>query len=160
MTRGEANRAALAITPGVLLAGFAGGVAFPILPLVARRAGLSLAFISVILAANRAARVVSNPFVGVLTDRLGGRRTLLAGLVLQIVVMLCYVLGVALHHPGPFFLLGRLIHGPGSAAVFVAGQALALEAGSSRPSCCSSTIAGSPSFTWAIGEARARSWAG
>jgi MFS family permease len=124
-----ATRAAFAIAPGVLLAGFAGGIAFPILPLVGKRAGLSLAFIGVILAANRAARVVANPFIGVLTDRIGGRRTLIAGLALQILVMALYALGVTTDHPGPFFLVGRLVHGPGSACVFVAGQALALQAG-------------------------------
>lgn len=129
MTRRQANRAALAITPGVLLSGFAGGVAFPILPIVGRQAGLSLAFIGLILAANRAARVVSNPFIGALTDRIGGRRTLITGLALQIVVMSLYALGVVLSRPGPFFLIGRLLHGPASACVFVAGQALALEAG-------------------------------
>jgi MFS family permease len=117
------------MAPGVLLAGFAGGVAFPILPLVGQRAGLSLAFIGVILAANRAGRVVSNPFVGALADRIGGRRTVILGLVVQVVVMGLYILGVVLERPGAFFLAGRLLHGPGSACVFVAGQALALEAG-------------------------------
>jgi MFS family permease len=126
---GLANRAAIAITPGVLLAGFAGGIAFPILPLVGRRAGLSLVFIGIILAANRAARVVANPFIGALTDRVGGRRTLIAGLAIQIVVMGMYVLGVTTPYTGAFFLIGRLVHGPGSACVFVAGQALALHAG-------------------------------
>ena len=109
MTSREANRAVLAITPGVLLSGFAGGVAFPILPLVGQRAGLSLAFIGLILAANRAARVITNPFIGVITDRIGGRRTLLMGLLIQVVVMVLYVLGVILHRPGPFFLAGRLL---------------------------------------------------
>jgi MFS family permease len=129
MARHVADRAAFAIAPGVLLAGIAGGIAFPILPLVGQRAGLSLAFIGVILAANRAARVVTNPIVGLLTDRFGGRRTLIAGLVMQIAVMALYTLGVVTERPGPFFLAGRLLHGPGSACVFVAGQALALAAG-------------------------------
>jgi len=124
-----ATRAGLAIAPGVLLAGVAGGIVFPILPAVGLRAGLPVAFIGVILAANRAARVVVNPFVGHLTDRIGGRRTLLLGLLLQIAVMGLYWLGVRTGHPGAFFLAGRLLHGPGSSCVFVAGQALALEAG-------------------------------
>lgn len=115
--------------PGVLLAGVAGGIAFPILPAFGLRAGLPIWFIGVILAANRAARVVANPFVGHLTDRIGGRRTLLLGLLLQIVVMGFYWLGVRTGHPGVFFLVGRLVHGPGSSCVFVSGQALALEAG-------------------------------
>ena len=125
----DATRAAMAIAPGVLLAGIAGGIAFPILPVVGLRAGLPLAFIGVILAANRAARVVVNPFVGHLTDRVGGRRTLLLGLAIQIAVMALYWLGVRTGRPGPYFLAGRLLHGPGSSCVFVAGQALALEAG-------------------------------
>ena len=129
MGRQLGDKAALAIAPGVLLSGVAGGMAFPILPLVGQRAGLSLAFIGVILAANRAARVVASPLVGLVTDRFGGRRTLIGGLMIQIVVMGLYVLGVTTLRPGPFFLAGRLLHGPGSACVFVAGQALALEAG-------------------------------
>lgn len=50
-----APRAAWAIAPGVLLAGIAGGIAFPILPVVGLRAGLSLPFIGLIIAANRLA---------------------------------------------------------------------------------------------------------
>lgn len=122
-------RAALAIAPGALLAGVAGGIAFPILPIVGVRAGLPLPFIGVILAANRAARVLVSPLVGAATDRFGGRRTLVAGLAIQIVVMALYVLGVTTGRPGEWFLLGRLLHGPGSACVFVAAPALALHAG-------------------------------
>jgi MFS family permease len=125
----EVRRAAWAISPGVLFAGIAGGIAFPILPLVGLRAGLPMWFIGVILAANRAGRVVCAPLVGVLTDRLGGRRTMLAGLALQIGVMVLYLLGVLREQPGLFFLLARLLHGPASAAVFVGAQTLALHAG-------------------------------
>ena len=124
-----ALRTALAVTPGVLLAGLAGGIAFPILPIVGERAGLPLWFIGLILAANRLMRIVSAPLVGWLSDRFGGRRTILVGLVSQIAVMLLYHFGVVLHRPGSFFLVGRILHGPGSACVFVAGQALALAAG-------------------------------
>ena len=122
-------RAALAIAAGVLLAGVAGGIAFPILPIVGVQSGLALPFIGVILAANRAMRVVSSPIVGVISDRYGGRRTLIVGLGFQILVMLLYTLGVTTRHAGAFFLAGRMLHGPGSACVFVAGQALALHAG-------------------------------
>lgn len=111
------------------MVGVAGGIAFPILPIVGVQAGLSLPFIGVILAANRAARVVSSPIVGAITDRVGGRRTLITGMMLQLGVMLCYTLGIVMKRPGLFFLLGRLLHGPGSACVFIAGQALALHAG-------------------------------
>lgn len=93
------------------------------------RAGLPLPFIGAILAANRTTGVVASPLFGAMTDRFGGRRTLVAGLLLQCVVMLFYTLGITTGHPGLFFLAGRLLHGPGSACVFVAGQALALHAG-------------------------------
>lgn len=134
-TQGYSPRSlALALAPGTLLAGVAGGIAFPILPLVALRDGLSLAFIGAILAANRAMRVVSSPWIGMVADRFGGRRTLLVGLIVQAIVLAFYMLGVATHRVGPLFLAGRLLHGPGSACVFVAAQALALHAGGSSHS--------------------------
>ena len=109
----------------------AGGIAFPILPIVGLRVGLSLPFIGVILAANRATRVVASPFVGAFADRFGGRRTLLVGLVVTIVVMALYAIGIVVHHAGLFFLGGRILHGVGSAGVFIAAQTLALHAGGS-----------------------------
>jgi MFS family permease len=128
-TERQARRAAYAIAPGVLLAGIAGGIAFPILPLVGVRAGLPMWLIGAILAANRAGRVITSPVVGVLTDRMGGRRILVIGLSLQIVVMALYWLGVARGSPGAMFLCARLLHGPASACVFVGAQTLALHAG-------------------------------
>jgi ACDE family multidrug resistance protein len=120
---------ALGIVPGVLLAGIAGGIAFPILPIVGERFHLKLAFIGVILAANRAVRIVANPVVGAMVDRFGGRRTHLLGLALQVAVMLLFALGVSTGHPGALFLAGRMLHGVGSSCVFVSGQVLALHAG-------------------------------
>ena len=63
-TRDEARRAALAIAPGLLLAGVASGIAFPILPSLGMKAGLPLALIGAILAANRVGRVIAGPIVG------------------------------------------------------------------------------------------------
>jgi MFS family permease len=121
-----------ALTPGVMLAGVAGGIAFPILPSVGMRVGLPVAFIGLILAANRATRVIVNPIAGMLADRHGGRRTLLVGLVLHVIVMVFFVLGVRTSHPGLFFLIGRIVHGFASSCVFVAAQALALHGGGER----------------------------
>lgn len=120
-------RLALGLAPGTLLAGMAGGIVFPIFPIVGLQLGLSLPFIGAILAANRAVRVFASPVVGVIADRVGGRRTLLVGLAVQIFVMTMYVLGIATHHAGALFLGGRLLHGIGSACVFVSAQALALQ---------------------------------
>ena len=127
-----ARRAALAIAPGVMFVGIAGGIAFPILPIVGMDAGLSLPFIGLILAANRIGRVFFSPAVGVLSDRWGGRRLLLVGLLTQIAVLAMYLTGVVVNRPGAWFLFGRLLHGPGSAGVFVAAQVLALHAGGKR----------------------------
>lgn len=124
-----ARATALSIAPGVLLTGVGGGIAFPILPLVGLRAGLPLAAIGVILAANRFARVFVNPFVGAAVDRLGAKRVLIMGLGTQAFVLAFYWAGVVTGHPGVFFLLGRLLHGPSSSCVFVSGQTLALHAG-------------------------------
>jgi MFS family permease len=119
---------ALALAPGTLLAGIAGGMVFPIFPIVGLRVGLSLPFIGVILAANRAVRVVASPLIGMIADRFGSRRTLLVGLAIQIVVIALYLLGMVTGHPGACFLAGRMLHGIGSACVFVSAQALALHA--------------------------------
>ncbi len=128
-TEKAARAAAMAIAPGVLLAGVGGGIVFPILPLVGLKAGLSLPFIGVILAANRFGRVLVSPLVGAAVDRLGGKRLLLLGLLSQAVVLGFYLAGVLTGHPGFFFLVGRLLHGPSSSCVFVAAQVLALHAG-------------------------------
>jgi MFS family permease len=120
---------AWALAPGTLLAGMAGGIAFPILPIAALRVGVPLAFIGVILGANRAVRVAASAFVGMLTDRFGGRRTLLVGLAVQAVVLGLYALGIVTGRVGPLFLAGRLLHGVASACVFISAQALALQAG-------------------------------
>jgi MFS family permease len=117
------------LIPGTLLAGVAGGIAFPILPIVGVKHGLPLAFIGAILAANRAVRVVASPLVGALADRIGGRRTMLLGLATLIVVMGLYTLGIVTGHVGTFFLVGRLTHGVASSCVFVSAQTLALHAG-------------------------------
>ena len=126
--RRQALRTAWQIAPGVALAGIGGGIVFPILPIVGVQDGLSLAFIGVILAANRVGRVLTNPFVGMLTDRFGGKRMLITGLLIQAVVMAMYWLGVKSTHPGPWFLAARLVFGPGSGLVFIGGSTLALHA--------------------------------
>ncbi len=127
--RPSATRLALALTPGTLLSGVAGGIAFPILPIVGLHVGLSAPFIGLILATNRGVRLVASPFIGALADRIGGRRTLLAGLAVNVVVMCSYAIGLVTGHPGAGFLGGRILHGLGSGGVFVAAQALALLAG-------------------------------
>ncbi|MFT3699935.1 MAG: MFS transporter [Kofleriaceae bacterium] len=120
---------ALALAPGTLLAGVAGGIVFPIFPAVGKEVGLSATFIGVILGANRAMRVVCSPSIGVMADRIGAKKTLVYGLAVQIVVIGLYLAGMLGHQEGPAFLVGRLLHGVGSACVFIAASALSIEAG-------------------------------
>lgn len=128
--RAQAGRAAWAITPGVFLAGVGGGIVFPILPLAGLKAGLAPAVIRVILAANRLTRVASNPFVGGLVDRFGGKRLVVAGLFVETLVMVLYWVGLTTRAVAPLFLLGRVGWGPASAGIFIGGQTLAPHAGS------------------------------
>lgn len=118
----------LALAPGTLLAGISAGIVFPIFPIVGIRVGLSLTFIGAILAANRAARLVTAPFIGVLADRVGARRTMLIGLAVQVVTTGMYLVGLIWHLEGPMFLLGRVVQGVGSGCVFIAASALSLQA--------------------------------
>jgi MFS family permease len=123
------NRMIFALTPGVMLAGISAGIAFPILPAVGLKVGLPVAFIGLVLAANRIVRVIVGPAVGNLIDRFGGRRAMLVGLGMQVLGMGLFILGVTTPFPGTFLLLGRIVHGLGSAGTFVAAGALALHGG-------------------------------
>ncbi|MBX3232164.1 MAG: MFS transporter [Labilithrix sp.] len=123
------GRMIVALAPPVMLAGVSAGMAFPILPSVGMRVGLPVAFIGLVLAANRIVRVLVSPSVGSLIDRFGGRRAMIAGLLLQAAGMIAFVFGVTTAYPGTFFLVGRVLHGMGGAGVFIAAQALALHGG-------------------------------
>ena len=124
-----AIRPGFSIVPGVLLSGVGGGMAFPVLPLAALNAGVSLSFIGLIMAANRLVRMVFAPIVGGLVDRFGGRAIFLSGILVNMVVMALFAMGSLTGKEGAFFFSGRLLHGVGSACVFVSAQTLALFAG-------------------------------
>ncbi len=108
---------------GVFLGGVAGGVAFPTLPNLGPLLGISPLLVGVILAINRATRLVLNAPAGSLLDRIGTRRPMLLGFGVMAVAPFGYVLGL---DPGPVplssaavFLLSRVCWGVGSAFVFV-----------------------------------------
>lgn len=122
----SSTRMIFALWPGVMLAGVAGGIAFPILPSVGIRVGLPFWLIGLILAMNRIVRVILSPLVGTMIDRYGGRRTLLVGNVLSVFSIALFILGVTTPFTGTFFLLGRMLNGLGSSCIFVAAPALAL----------------------------------
>lgn len=121
----KTSKVSLALVPGVLLAGVSAGIAFPIFPQVGLKAGLSLAFIGAILAANRFARLVSAPLLGLLADRVSLKRFIVVGLGAQCLSLGCYVLAVD-GHTGVWLLIGRLVNGPAAAAVIIGAQAMTL----------------------------------
>jgi MFS family permease len=123
------RRLIFALTPGVMLAGVSAGIAFPILPSVGLKVGLSVPFIGLVLAANRIVRVIVGPVVGNVIDRRGGRWAMLVGMGTQVLGMALFILGVTTPFPGFFFLTGRIVHGLGSAGTFIAAGALALHGG-------------------------------
>ena len=124
-----ARRGLAAIAGVVVLTGILGGIAFPILPQVGSEAGLASAWVGLLLAANRIGRMLSSPYVGRTVDRIGGRAVLMAGATAQLGVVALYLWGVQSQHPGYVLMLGRVLHGPASACVFVSSQTLALRLG-------------------------------
>ena len=129
----EVRTVALAIIAGVFFGGVATGVAFPTLPLLDDLLGISAVMLSIILSANRIARLFMNTPAGSIIDRLGARKPMIAGLFTQALAPFGYVVG--LHTPpttiatlpvigdvsaaGVVFVLARAFWGFGSAFVFI-----------------------------------------
>ncbi len=112
-----------AVIAGVFFGGVGGGVAFPTLPTLGSVLGISAFVVGMILSVNRFTRLLLNTPAGQVLDRVGTRRPMLVGLVVQGLVPFGYVLGL---DPGPLplsnaavFFLSRACWGVGSAFVFV-----------------------------------------
>jgi len=115
---------AASLVAGVFLGGVGGGVAFPTLPTLGPLIGVSPLVVGVILAANRATRLVLSTPAGQVLDRFGTRRPMIAGLFLQGLAPFGYVLGLYADRlpvvgPAETFVLARVLWGVGSAFVFV-----------------------------------------
>lgn len=129
----EIRTIALAVIAGVFFGGVATGVAFPTLPLLDEKLVISAIMLSVILSANRIARLFVNTPAGTIIDRVGARKPMIFGLFTQALAPFGYILGlytppaklgtVALlgdvSLPGVVFVLSRLFWGIGSAFVFL-----------------------------------------
>ncbi|NHX35368.1 MULTISPECIES: MFS transporter [Halolamina] len=112
-----------AVIAGVFFGGVGGGVAFPTLPTLGTVLGISSFVVGMILSVNRFTRLLLNTPAGQVLDRLGTRRPMLVGLVLQGLVPFGYVVAL---DPGAIplssaaiFFLSRALWGVGSAFVFV-----------------------------------------
>ena len=110
----------------VFLGGIGGGIAFPILPLLGLQLGLSGILIGVILSANRITRLAVNPIVGHWIDRVGGKRPLSVGLLIESVATGLFSLAIHTSVPGAILLFGRALWGVGSSMLIVGGVTLAL----------------------------------
>jgi len=86
----------LAVIASTFFVGFGGGVVFPILPNLGSVLGISAFMVGVILSANRWVRLVANAPAGALVDRYGTRTPFVAGLLVEGVATLGYVVALAL----------------------------------------------------------------
>jgi len=86
----------LAVIASTFFVGFGGGVVFPILPNLGSVLGISAVTVGLILSANRLVRLVANAPAGALVDRYGTRTPFVAGLFIEGVGTLGYVVAVAL----------------------------------------------------------------
>ncbi|WP_254522152.1 MFS transporter [Natrinema caseinilyticum] len=129
----EIRTIALAVIAGVFFGGVATGVAFPTLPLLDEKLVISAIMLSVILSANRIARLFVNTPAGTVIDRVGARKPMIFGLFTQALAPFGYIVGLytppaelgtvpllgGVSLPGVVFVLSRLFWGIGSAFVFL-----------------------------------------
>jgi MFS family permease len=108
---------------GVFFGGLGGGVAFPTLPTLGPLLGISPLVVGLILSINRFTRLVVNTPAGQVLDRIGTRRPMIVGFVLQGLVPFGYVVGLHADRlpvgSATVFLASRGLWGFGSAFVFV-----------------------------------------
>lgn len=124
----------LAVVVSTFFVGFGGGVVFPILPNLGAILGVSPAVVGLVLSANRFTRIVANAPAGSLVDRVGTRTPLIAGLFVEAVATLGYVVALDSSLPEAWFLGARVVWGAGSALVFATAYTIAADVsdGSSR----------------------------
>ena len=111
------------LVAGVFFGGVGGGVAFPTLPTLGPVLGITPLVVGLILSVNRFTRLVMNTPAGQILDRVGTRRPMIAGFVVQGLVPFGYVLGLYADRlpvgSATVFLASRACWGIGSAFVFV-----------------------------------------
>lgn len=121
------RRIVLAVIASTFFVGFGGGVVFPILPNLGAVLGISPFLVGLILSANRFVRLVANAPAGSLVDRIGTRTPFVAGLVIEGVATLGYVVALESALPEAWFLLARVLWGVGSALVFATAYTIAAD---------------------------------
>jgi MFS family permease len=117
----------LAVIVSTFFVGFGGGVVFPVLPNLGAVLGISPFLVGLILSANRLTRIVANAPAGSLVDRIGTRKPLVAGLFVEGVATLGYVVALDASLPEAWFLAARVLWGLGSALVFATAYTIAAD---------------------------------
>jgi len=113
------------LVAGVFFGGVGGGVAFPTIPALGSVLGISALAVGLILSINRFTRLVMNTPAGQILDRVGTRRPMVLGFLVQGLVPFGYVVAMNTHllpipaSPAAVFFLSRACWGVGSAFVFV-----------------------------------------
>ncbi|MEF8812712.1 MAG: MFS transporter [Halovenus sp.] len=116
-----------AVIVSTFFIGFGGGVVFPILPNLGQLLGISPLVVGLILSANRFSRLVANAPAGALVDRIGTRTPFIAGMFIQSIGTVGYVVALAMPLPEVWFLLARVLWGVGSALVFATAFTIAAD---------------------------------
>jgi len=112
----------LSLVAGVFFGGMGGGVAFPTIPALGSVLGIAPVLVGLILSINRFTRLVMSTPAGSILDRMGTRRPMIAGFVVQGLVPFGYLVGLNPPFGAPssaVFLASRAAWGIGSAFVFV-----------------------------------------
>ena len=123
----RASSVVVALVVSTFFVGFGGGVVFPVLPNLGTVLGISPFLVGLILSANRFARIVANAPAGSLVDRVGTRTPLIAGLFVEAVATLGYVVALGSPVPAAWFLAARVVWGLGSAVVFATAYTIAAD---------------------------------
>ena len=121
------RRVVYAVIASTFFVGFGGGVVFPILPNLGAVLGISPFLVGIILSANRFTRIVTNGPAGAIIDRIGTRRPFIAGLFIEGVATLGYLVALDSNAPAAWFVLARVFWGVGSAFVFATAYTIAAD---------------------------------
>jgi len=116
-----------AVIVSTFFIGFGGGVVFPILPNLGKLLGISPLVVGIILSANRFSRLFANAPAGALVDRIGTRTPFIAGMFVQSIGTVGYVVALAMPLPEVWFLFARVLWGVGSALVFATAFTIAAD---------------------------------
>ncbi|GGN95536.1 MULTISPECIES: MFS transporter [Haloarcula] len=119
--------AVVAVLVSTFFLGFGGGVIFPILPNLGAVVGIAPVVVGVILSANRVVRLLANAPVGTVVDRVGTRTPFVAGVVLETVATVGYLVALRSAVPAAWFLGARVLWGLGSAFVLATAYTIAAD---------------------------------